>query len=199
MYDSSLVEPGPLPPHERTWRHPSELGPTKLDVDDGHGSQLTALIVGALAVVSVAAMVVAMSPRPTSGPMAISATTTPITQRATLTAPGSASPEGPTEATGITARPSAARAASTVLLTTFAAMPHSVSAGPQLDLDGTDIAAAHPAGGDAVFVRTGDVTYRLDWAQVPMLGAPDGSVVFDERGDLVAHVSGGKLISLIGD
>jgi len=78
-------------------------------------------------------------------------------------------------------------------------MPHTVSAGPQLDVDGTDIAAEQPDGDDVVFVRTGDVTYRLNWAHVPMLDAPDGSVVFDADGDLVAHVSGGELLSLVDD
>ena len=197
MYDSTPVEPGPLPPHERTWRHPSELGPTKLDVDTGQGNHLAALLVGALAVVSVAAMVVVMTPRPDSGSVAISATTTPITQRATIAPPGSISSRG--AATGIATRPSAARTSASPLLTTFAAIPHTVSAAPQLDVDGTDIALEQPDGDDIVFVRTGDVTYRLKWEQVPMLDAPDGSVLFDANGDLVAHVSGGALLSLVDD
>lgn len=198
MYDSTPVEPGPLPPHERTWRHPSELGPTRLDVDTDQGHHLAALFVGALAVVSVAALVIVMSPRPNSGSVAISATTTPITQRATLVAPGSNSSAGGA-VTGIATGPSAVRTPASLLLTTVAAMPHTVSAAPQLDVDGTEIAAEHPGGDDAVFVRTGDVTYRLHWAQVPMLDAPDGSVVFDANGDLVAHVSGGELLSLVDD
>ena len=36
MANFSPVEDGPLPPHERTWRHPSELGPPRPRADD-HG------------------------------------------------------------------------------------------------------------------------------------------------------------------
>lgn len=144
-------------------------------------------------------MVVVMTPRAGSGPVAISATTTPITQRATILSPATPSAAGSATTSEISARPSAARTSAAVLLTTFAAMPHTVSAGPQLDVDGTEIASERPDGDDVVFVRTGDVTYRLNWANVPMLDAPDGSVVFDSNGDLVAHVSGGELLSLVDD
>jgi len=143
-------------------------------------------------------MVVVMTPRPTSGPTAISATTTPITQRAALSSPATSSASTGKATATVSARPSAARSSS-ALLTTFAAIPHTVSATPQLDVDGTEIAAQTPSGDAAVFVRTGDVTYRLRWAQVPMLDPPDGSVVFDADGELVAHVSNGELINLVDD
>jgi hypothetical protein len=136
LYDLVLVEPGPLPPHERSWRHPSELGPTRVDVDDPpSNSHLVALVGG-----------------------------TPAT----------------------------------ALLTSFAAYPHAVTSEPELDLDGTDVADEMPADDDMVLLRTEAVTYRLRWDEVQLVNAPDGSVVFDISGDVVARMAGGELVTLVG-
>ncbi len=66
-------------------------------------------------------------------------------------------------------------------------------------LDGTDVADEPPADDELVFLRTDAVTYRLHWDDAQMLGVPDGSVVFDADGDLVAHMSAGEMVSLVGD
>jgi hypothetical protein len=198
LYDLVLVEPGPLPPHERSWRHPSELGPTRLDVDDTtRRSQLNLLALGGgtMAVLAVAALVVAMTPRTSSGPVALSSTTTPITARAVVEPP--AATESDT-----TPAPSTARAViptPTALSTSFAAFPHAVTPGPQLDVDGADVADASPARDDTVFVRTEAVTYQLTWEIAQQMVVPDGSVVFDADGDVVARVNDGDLLSLVDD
>lgn len=192
MYDLALVEPGPLPPHERSWRHPSELGPTRHDVVDDPKGRLPAFAFGALAVLAVAALVIAMTPRPASSPIALSATTM---APATVRAPAAT----PTAAPGVTPTARAAGISAAALLTSFAAFPHAVSSGPQLTIDGTEIAASEPADDEAVLVRTDAVTYRLPWGQVPLLDMPDGTVVFSVDGDLVAHVRGGALVILAGD
>ncbi|HUV18423.1 MAG TPA: hypothetical protein VMW33_08070 [Ilumatobacteraceae bacterium] len=189
------MESGPLPPHERSWRHPSELGPTRLDVDDtSRRTQVSLLALGGgtLAVLAVAAMVVAMTPRAASGPVALSSTTTPITARAVV--------EPPETALVNSTAPSMARtplAAQTALSTSFVAFPHAITPGPQLDVDGTQVADAAPAGDDTVFVRTEAVTYQLTWDLAQHLDVPDGSVIFDADGDLVARVSEGDLLSLV--
>jgi hypothetical protein len=190
MYDLDFVERGPLPPHERSWRHPSELAPTRLDVVDPSPRpyvNLLALAGGTLAVLAVAVMVVAMTPRPASGPVALSATTTPITARPIIEPPSSATPPTPIEV-----RPRAA------LLTSFVAFPHTVTAAPQLDVDRTDVADSPPADDDMVFLRTEAVTYRLSWGEAQQMTVPDGSVVFDADGELVARVNHGDLLSLVG-
>lgn len=195
MYDLVLVEPGPLPPHERSWRHPSELGPTRLDLDDQSRRSHTnfvALAGGAMAVLAVATMVVAMTPRTSGGPVALIATTTPISTRL-IVEPPTPTITGSSGAEAVQVRPS------TALLTSFAAFPHAVSSGPQLDLDGTDVAHESPRDDEMVFLRTEAVTYRLQWDEVRQLTVPDGSVVFDADGDLVARVSGGDLLSLVDD
>jgi hypothetical protein len=188
LYDLVFVEPGPLPPHERSWRHPSELGPTRIDVDDASSnSHLLALVGGTLAVLAVAAMIVAMTPRTSSNPVALSATTTPITIRATVEPPAAT-----------TARPVQVLTPATALLASFVAFPHAVTSEPQLDLDGTDVAEELPDDDEMVFLRTEAVTYRLPWHDVDLVNAPDGSVVFDTTGDVVARVADGELVTLVG-
>ena len=200
MYDLAFVEHGPLPPHERTWRHPSELGPTRADVETGSSNHLAALAVGALAVVAVAGLVIAMTPRTSSSPIALSATTTPVS---------ALRPNDPTTVRQDATSPRVATAAASglpapripigALLTSFSAFPHAVTSGPQLTLDGTDVATRLPDDHDIVLVHTEAVTYELPWGEVPFLRMPDGSVVFDGAGALLAHVAGGRLVMLVGD
>jgi len=142
---------------------------------------------GTLAVLAVAAMVVAITPRASSGPVALSATTTPITLRATVEPPATA-----------TVKSAQIRTPASALLTSFVAFPHAVTSEPELDLDGTAVADEMPADGDMVLLRTEAVTYRLQWDEVQFVNAPDGSVVFDTAGDVLARVAGGELVTLVG-
>ncbi len=144
-----------------------------------------------MAVLAVATMVVAMTPRTADGPVALSSTTTPVTPR-TVALPASTETRL-SDAEAVQVRPT------TALLTSFAAFPHAVTSSPQLDLDGTDVANEPPTDDEMVFLRTEAVTYRLQWDEVRQLTVPDGSVVFDAAGDLVARVSGGDLLSLVDD
>jgi hypothetical protein len=145
-----------------------------------------------MAVLAVATMVVAMTPRTSGGPVALIATTTAISAR-TVVERSASTINGTSGAEAAQIRPS------TALLTSFAAFPHAVTSGPQLDLDGTDVAHEPPASDEMVLLRTEAVTYRLRWDEVSQLTVPDGSVVFDADGDLVARVSGGDLLSLVDD
>lgn len=180
-----------MPPHERSWRHPSELAPTSADVESGsHHHHLATLAIGTVAVLAVAAMVVAMTPRPSSSPVAVSATTAPF---------AASQPRDPVASSAGVPSRSVARVPITALLTSVVASPHAITSGPQLTLDGTDIADEVPDNADMVFVRTEAVTYELRWDQVAAMASPDGTVVFDATGDLLAHVSGGNLITLVDD
>jgi hypothetical protein len=201
LYDLAFVEPGPLPPHERTWRHPSELGPTRADSDNESSNHLAALALGALAVIAVAGLVIAMTPRTSSSPIALSATTTPVSALRSNEPPTvtiAATP--PTRvATAAAAGLPASRIPIGALLTSFSAFPHAITSGPQLTLDGTAIATKLPDDHDIVLVRTEAVTYKLLWGEVPFLRVPDGSVIFDIAGSLLAHVAGGDVVTLVGD
>jgi hypothetical protein len=195
LYDFAFVEHGPLPPHERSWRHPSELGPTRVDaefVDAAGRTPIVALAGGTLAVMAVALMMVAMTPRSSSGPIALSATTTPIITRATIQVPERVAPP-------VSRAQSLQLRTNDTLLASFSAFPHSVTQVPQLDLDGTAVADALPVADDVVLVRTEAVTYEMRWIQAQSMLAPDGSVVFDLDGELVAHVADGELVNLVDD
>lgn len=188
------MEPGPLPPHERSWRHPSELGPTRLDVDTGSRSGVGVLAVGALAVFAVAAMVVVMTPRSFTAPVAISVTTVPMRTTAVVSDVGAAR-----SLASASNGPNAARSSANALMTTFDVSPHAISSAPQPDLDNSHVADQRPDNRDMVLVRTEDVTYRLEWGSVPLIDVADGSVVFDASGDIVARVSGGELRVVVDD
>jgi len=88
-------------------------------------------------------------------------------------------------------------AAQTALAASFVAFPHAITPGPQLDVDGTQVADTAPAGDDTVFVRTEAATYQLTWGLAQQMDVPDGSVIFDADGELVARVSEGHLLSLV--
>ncbi len=154
---------------------------------------MLALAGGTMAVLAVAAMVVAMTPRSASGPVALISTTTPITVRAVVEPPETASASS--SATATVRAPIAG--GQTALSASFVAFPHAITPGPQLDVDGTQVADAAPAGDDTVFVRTEAVTYQLTWDLAQRMDVPDGSVIFDADGDLVARVSEGDLLSLV--
>ena len=146
-----------------------------------------------MAVLAVAALVVAMTPRTASGPVALSATTTPITVRAVIEPP----PETSSAGSGAPSTVRTPLAAQTALSTSFVAFPHAITPGPQLDVDGTEVADAAPADDDTVFVRTEAVTYQITWGLAQRMSVPDGSVVFDADGELVARVSNGDMLSLV--
>lgn len=139
-------------------------------------------------VVAFAVMVIAVTPRTSSGPVAISATTSPIGPRATAVVVESAPPVRQVGVVSASAR---------VFVTSFTASPHAITSTPELTLDGVDIAADAPHGDDVVRVRTAAVTYELPWAMAELLDLPDGSVVFDRDGRIVAHVSRGDFLHLV--
>lgn len=80
-YDLAFVEQGPLPPHERTWRHPSELAAHEHAVARSQTATATtrafAFTTGTLGLLAVGLLMVAVTPSRTAAPVAISATTTP--------------------------------------------------------------------------------------------------------------------------
>lgn len=205
MYDLVFVEPGPLPPHERSWRHPSELGPTGADVDHGRGNRAmaTAFATGTLAVMLVGVLVVAVTPSTPSGPVSLSATTSPgiVTTSASATSTDIATPSA-TDVRTAPQRQAIGVARQSIGLVSFSAMPNAVAAAPPLTLDGRIVADRLPDDSDAVYLHTEAVTYRLDWHVVEELttfaAVPDGSVVFDDAGDVVAHVRRGELVTIAG-
>ena len=81
-YDRLFVEHGPVPPHERSWRHPSELAADELAVlraeEVPRSTRAFAVATGTLGLVALAVFVLAMTPSRTGTPIAVSATTTEV-------------------------------------------------------------------------------------------------------------------------
>lgn len=75
------MEHGPLPPHERTWRHPSELAAEEHALARSEtaptSTRFFAITTGTLGLLTVGLLVLVVTPRSSDAPVAISVTTTP--------------------------------------------------------------------------------------------------------------------------
>ncbi|MEO6653441.1 MAG: hypothetical protein ABIP17_12375 [Ilumatobacteraceae bacterium] len=75
------MERGPLPPHERTWRHPSELAAEERAVvlaePTPRSVRVMALTSGTMGLLAVGLLMVTITPARGESPIAISASTTP--------------------------------------------------------------------------------------------------------------------------
>jgi hypothetical protein len=75
------VERAPLPPHERAWRHPSELAEANriaLSAEEPSGTwRAVALVGGAAGVIAVALLVLTLAPQRNDTPVAVSSTSSP--------------------------------------------------------------------------------------------------------------------------
>lgn len=80
-YDLGFVSQAPLPPHERAWRHPSELAAAEREAAvtaaPPHGSRTLAMVSGTVGLLAVCLLVLSLTPDRNEAPVAVSATTTP--------------------------------------------------------------------------------------------------------------------------
>lgn len=80
-YDLAFVEYGPVPPHERNWRHPSELAAAEQAEVRAEpvppALRWFAITTGSVGLVAIAVLVLTVSPSRSSSPVAMSATTAP--------------------------------------------------------------------------------------------------------------------------
>lgn len=87
------MEHGPVPPHERSWRHPSELAADETAelraVEVPRSTRTFALATGTLGLVALGVFVLLMTPTREGSPIAVSATTTAA---ATVSDAGSSGP-----------------------------------------------------------------------------------------------------------
>ena len=74
------MEHGPVPPHERSWRHPSELAAAEQAViraePVSHSTRTVALTTGTVGLLAIALLVLTMTPSRDGAPVALSASTT---------------------------------------------------------------------------------------------------------------------------
>jgi hypothetical protein len=80
-YDLSVVEQSPLPPHERSWRHPSELAAEERSLARAEPmpttSRVFALTTGTAGLVAIALLFVMVTPSRDAQPVAVSGSTEP--------------------------------------------------------------------------------------------------------------------------
>lgn len=110
---SRVVEPGPVPPHERAWRHPSELGPPAHEPTTTTG-RILIVTSAAVGLLMVGILAVAMTPSPLGTPTAVESTATPLRGEPVGVAPELVTTAAVTE----TAMPSATRNASPMAVVT---------------------------------------------------------------------------------
>jgi hypothetical protein len=161
------VSPAPLPPHERPWRHPSELAPTRYSIEPDPHRYVVPLLVGTVTIVVVAALVVAMTPSPRSEPLTLSGTTTParITRQVT-------------DESGL------------VPIAVFTPIPNAVAAIPTFSTDSLRYATRLPHSSEVVIVQTAWATYRLLWRDVQFLHIDGQALIADETLALVGYMEG---------
>lgn len=74
-YASTIVDQGPLPPHERTWRHPSELAADEsafVRADPGgRSTRVAAITAGTLGLLAVGVLALWVTPSRGAAPMAV--------------------------------------------------------------------------------------------------------------------------------
>jgi hypothetical protein len=93
------VGPAPLPPHERTWRHPSELAADERDLvrlsEVPSSTRTFAMVTGTVGLLAVAALMLTVTPRRDGSPVALESTTLPGVQVASLAAITTTEPAPP--------------------------------------------------------------------------------------------------------
>lgn len=181
------MEDAPFPPHERTWRHPSELGPTLEVIEASSGrSRALAFSSGAIAAVLVAVMVVSITPRGSSSPSAVSATTIPPAS-VQLRSVSQAAPTVETvriERRGLSKGPAVA----------LTGAPNAISSAPTIGSANLAVALRLPADESRVIILTNSFTYNVAWGELDQLVLPHGSIVITIDGELLATFVDEKLL-----
>lgn len=186
------MERAPLPPHERTWRHPSEIGPTTVEIDRGSGHRFVALATGALAVALIAALVITVTPAGSiNTPIAVSASTSPPARDSIRAAASTAI--------------AAAETIRSIRLVEATAIPNAIANVPAAAFRSTGLSdpqAVLPDLHDQVLVLTDQYAYSVAWSDVARLDVAGDAVVVGPNGAIVARFTDGNLIvshdSLVG-
>jgi hypothetical protein len=204
-----------MPPHERTWRHPSELAAEEHAAARSEAasgiSRLFAITTGSIGLLAVGMLMLAVTPGRSVAPIAISATTTPVTNGPVALrgrAEALATPIGEGRYALVTAidladdqggDPAGARVGSAVDVSVPGGRRHEarvvgrVGDTVVVELDvpepGPRIAEDQPASHEVVTVLAEPpVTVVLD--DLDSLDVAEGTAVLDDEGDLVGLCSG---------
>jgi hypothetical protein len=192
-YALSTVDPAPLPPHERQWRHPSELAPTAAVIDTPTNGRALILATGTSALLLVAVLVVALAPPRSSAPSAVSATTLP-SATIELRTVGQVGQSPSTEQQIVRTQRSTMLGKNGLALV---GAPNAVSAAPVGDAADFALAVGIPDDSEQVIVITTSHAYDLPWGDIDDIAAPNGSIVMTRDGSLLATFVSGELRLLV--
>lgn len=192
------MDRAPLPPHERPWRHPSELGPPAHEPTSSSGRVLIATT-ATLSLLLIGLLALSMTPGPGDPPVAVGSTTEQATtppaalERPTMPMVTPLGDDG----FGVT---TAEAAAGTRGMRMAAQLPsgdvidvhivrHDAESGVTLvslptRTDGYELAAHSPAPSDTVVVH-GVEPVVVSMYEITRLVVAEGTPVLDDHGDLV--------------
>ncbi|MGI9051562.1 MAG: hypothetical protein ACR2HQ_02745 [Ilumatobacteraceae bacterium] len=196
---------GPLPPHERRWRHPSELGPPTHEPTTKGGRVLIAST-ATLGLLLVAALALTMTPRRSASPIAASSTalglrgTTPTTSGGLplpLVTPVGDDGWGVTTASALTGsggRRVEVRLTSgeivDVEIVRTADDVTLVSLPRDADAESFEVARSQPEPTDSVVLRDDDGFVTVEVGQLANVVVAEATPVFDDEGHLVGLCTG---------
>lgn len=191
--------PAPIPPHERSWRHPSELAPTApayADVVRPSSRWSLALATGAVAVAVVAVFAITTTPGRTSGPVAMSATTLPAYSVTAVGVPRPAtSSDSMTDASIDSVRLARPLLSPSTGLALMGA-PKTVAAPVPLNPSRTSSQPERSTDPNmTVHLITESHVYQLSFGDLERVLAPDASVVVDGEGLLLGSFEDGRFIA----
>jgi hypothetical protein len=199
-----VYERGPLPPHERPWRHPSELGPPEHEPTTTAGRVLIATT-ATLSLALIGLLVLTVTPDRSPDPTSTGATTArPSVTFAALERPAlpMVTPIGD-EGWGVTTRGAIAGRAGIVsarlpsgdivdvkIIRTDTAAGLTVVSLPAKEI-GYELADASPAPSDTVLVN-GEPPLVVAMNELAALDVDEGTPVLDGDGDLVGLCTAGE-------
>ena len=197
------MEHGPLPPHEREWRHPSELGPPAHEPTTRSRRVLIAST-ATLGLLLVGALAITMTPRRSASPMAASSTALGLraapaapTDRLPIVTPIGDDGWGVTTAAalvGARGQRVQVRLASgevvqvSIERTTDDVTVVSLPAG--IEPDSFDVSSAHPSGDDTVVLLRDDEPVTVQIGELANVDVAEATPVLDERGRLLGLATG---------
>lgn len=197
------MEEGPLPRHERDWRHPSELGPPAHEPTSRTGRVLI-VSTGTLGLLLVGILAITMTPRQSESPVAANSTalglrvrTAPASDRLPIVTPIGDDGWAITTAdaldgfNGTTARVRLATGGITVVeivRVTDEVILVSLPAGS--DVDTFDVAATDPSGDDMVVLHDEDDPISVPMGELANADVAEATPVLDDRGRLVGLTTG---------
>jgi hypothetical protein len=198
------VDQGPLPPHERAWRHPSELGPPPHEPTSRSGRVLIAST-ATLGLLLVGILAITMTPRRSASPVAATSTAlglrgapaddaagglpmvTPIGEDgwAVTTADALADVSGGTARVQLaTGGVVVVRIVRTVDEVTVVSLPDGI------DADAFDVSDARPSGDDPVVVHDEDEPFAVPMGELANADLQEATPVLDEEGRLLGLATG---------